>query len=359
MKEGTLAFWPKISVKRYQDLITTFGSVDTALIALPKELEKLPWKSETIFDFLSWKKSAPQTSSIILEQFERENISFVCYGDIEYPLLLKYLTDPPFVLFIRGQLALHKKSLAVVGSRQASEYGINATKKLIPEVAGAGVSIISGLARGIDSAAHEATLKVSGHTVAVLGFGIAQADLKHSKEKEKLAEKIINSGGAVVSEYLPGIPGNNFTFPLRNRIIAGLSNATLVVEARAGSGALITATCTQEDLGRDVMVVPQPIFSLTGIGANNQLKQGAHPVTEPRDILEILKITVKPSPPKPTSNYTPFETSILASLQIEPKDRDSLTRELRIPAAKLGIFLTNLELGGAIILKNTQYYSLL
>ena len=359
MKEGLLAFWPKISVKRYQDLIAAFGSADAAFAAQPKELEKLPWKPETIWDFFSWKKSADQTATQIIEQFERENIFIICYGSNVYPLILKDLTDPPFVLFIRGQLALHKKSLAVVGSRQASEYGINATKKLIPEVAEAGVSIVSGLAKGIDSAAHQAALKVGGHTVAVLGFGIGQADLKHSKEKEKLANTIINSGGAIVSEYLPGTPGNNFTFPLRNRIIAGLSTATLIIEARQGSGSLITATCAEEDLGRDVMVVPQPIFSSTGIGANNRIKEGAHLVTEPRDILEILKITSQPSRPKSAPNYTPEETLILASLQIEPKDRDSLTRELKVPAAKLGIFLTNLELAGAIILKNTQYYSLL
>ncbi len=355
MKEGTLAFWPKISVKRYTDLITCFGSENNALNAAIADGKKIPWNASVIDDFFTWRASASQTVPEIKEQLAKENISVITDGDPQYPPLLKVMEDRPYVLFVRGQLQNLTPSLAVVGSRKASEYGLNVIKKLIPEVVDAGVSIISGLATGIDSAAHQAALKAGGHTVAVLGFGIGQADLGHARSKHALAESIVESGGALVSEYLPGTPGNTFTFPLRNRIIAGLSKATLIIEARAGSGSLITADCSQQ-VGREIMVVPQPIFSLSGIGANDKIKEGAHPVTSAQDILEILKISQPKKSTVTTPEYNPLETAILALLLVCPQDRDQLARELALNPVTLGAVLTNLELNGAIYLKNNHYY---
>ncbi len=352
MKEGLLALWPRLSVPRYRDLKNCFGTVQTALQANYHDLCTLPWAPELIFDFNQWKNNQAEHERI-LAQFEQENISILTCEDKDYPPLLSHVHDPPFALFVKGTLINHQPHLAVVGSRKATEYGRNVVQAIIPELAKAGFSIVSGLATGIDCAAHEAALKGQGHTVAVLGFGISQADL--SRPKRLLADKILAAGGAIVSEYVPGTLGSHFTFPLRNRIIAGLCQGTLVIEAKAESGALITANYASDN-GREVMITPHSIFSTTSEGIHNLFKTGAHPVTSATDILEVYGFET--NKPVKAENLTGADKEIIALIRTEPLDRDSLARSLKIPIYKLATLLTNLEIQGMIRVKNNQYYAL-
>jgi len=209
--------------------------------------------------------------------------------DKNYPGLLKEIYDPPEKLYVEGNLSPEEKyPLAVVGTRRPSEYGKRVATELVKNLARLGLTIISGLALGIDGLAHEAALKVGGRTIAVLGSGI---DIIYPASHKKLAEDIIKSGGVIVSEYPPGTSPSKLTFPARNRIIAGLSLGTLVIEAPERSGAMITARFALEQ-GRDVFAVPGSISNLNSAGCNKLIKMGAKPVTRSEDVLESLGIDI-------------------------------------------------------------------
>ncbi len=356
--EQLFAFWPKATFAHYQQLINLCGNLETAFKASEKQLLELKWQGQVLPSFLEWRANAKQIATNWQEKFAREKITFTVYGSSDFPHN-KFIgmKDPPYVLFIRGNPRFNSPSLAVVGSRNCTEYGIKATNYLIPDLAASGISIVSGLAGGIDSTAHIAALKARGHTVAILGHGIGWNDLGYNSERRHLGEKIIEHGGAIISEYLPGIPGGNFTFPKRNRIIAALTDATLITEAAEGSGSLITAECAHV-LHRDVLIVPQDIFSITGKGANAQLKEAAHPVTCSQDIFELFGITPKKRRTAPSPILSNDQSIIFNLLQIEPQGRDSLARELSLAPASLGVTLTTMELAGLIEAKNGRYYAL-
>lgn len=354
MKEGTLAFWPKITVIRYLELHQRFQSTEAILSASEKELAQLPWRPELLAHFIAWQKSVKTTAAKLWEQCSLEKISVRLFTDPEYPRLLKEIHDPPVALFIKGTLPSHQPALAVVGSRATTEYGRKAVAEIVPLVASAGISIVSGLATGIDTLAHQAALQSNGHTVAVLGFGISNNDLKHSQSKQQLAQTIIDSGGAVISEYVPGTRGTEFTFPKRNRIIAGLCHGTLIVEAKADSGALITADCARQ-ANREIMVIPHSIFSTTSAGINVLLKEGAHPITQPEDIAQLYGITPTPRT-RSTTPINPEEQQIISELKTQPRSRDELARISAMSISKLATLLTNLEIQGIIEVKNNYYH---
>ncbi len=207
----------------------------------------------------------------------------ITIADTRYPPILKQIADPPQHLFLRGELIASAICIAVVGPRQHSAYGAKVTEKLVYAIAKAGVTIVSGLARGIDGIAHQAALQAKGKTVAVLGSGCDDESI-YPKEHVPLAHSILSSGGALISEYQPGSSPTKLTFPARNRIIAGMAKATLVIEAAQRSGSLITARCAL-DYDRDVLAVPQNIDSPTARGVNELIRMGAYPVTSPRDVL--------------------------------------------------------------------------
>lgn len=356
-QEQLFAFWPKATFAHYKQLLTLCGNLDHAFTATEKQLLKLKWQGHVLPSFLSWRKNAKDIASKWQEKFSKEHISFVVYGEENYPskLFTDNMYDPPYALFIRGTAHFSSLALAVVGSRKCTSYGLGAVKELIPEVAKNGVSIISGLAKGIDSAAHRAALDAGGYTIAVLGHGLAWTDFGQEESRIQLGKEIIESGGAIISEYLPGTLGAHYTFPKRNRIIAGLCKGTLLVEAKMGSGALITMQCARE-YHREIMVVPHNIFSTTGEGTIDQLKQGAHPVTRSTDIFEILKINPKKQR-QPKSKDNSLENIILQALYIEPKNRDILARELNTTPTALAVLLTTLELSGLVEAKNGLYYA--
>lgn len=210
----------------------------------------------------------------------------------EFPALLPEIPDAPQSLYIRGELSpKENKLLAVVGSRRMSQYGKDACEHLIQGLAGYPISIISGLALGIDAAAHQAALTLGLHTIAVPGSGIDDASI-YPRSNQGLAHNILEAGGALLSEELPGTKSAPYMFPKRNRIMAGMSHAVLVIEAREKSGTLITAKLTAE-YNRELLIVSHSIFSEGGEGGHIFLRLGATPVRNVQDILETLGLDEK------------------------------------------------------------------
>jgi DNA processing protein len=235
--------------------------------------------------------------------------------------------------------------VAIVGARACSGYGRSVARMLASEAAAAGVVVVSGLARGIDGEAHRGTLAAGGSTVAVLGCGI---DRDYPAAHAELARSIVAAGGLVVSEYEPGVEPAPWRFPARNRIIAGLARATVVVEARERSGALITADFALED-GREVLAVPGEITSALSAGANALLRQGATPVTCAADVLEAVGVEAKPS--TPTIPDVPGAAAVVEALARAASTPDELVRATSLPAGEVAAVLVELELAGVVLVE--------
>ena len=267
-----------------------------------------------------------------------------------YPPGLRALPDPPPLLLVRGEIAdLKARAVALVGARAATRYGRGVAGELAAALAAAGIVVVSGLAWGIDSAAHRGALAGAGRTVAILGCG---PDRIYPPEHRELADQVAGAG-AVVSELSPGRPPAAAHFPLRNRLISGLVEAVVVVEARPRSGSLITARHAL-DQGREVLVVPGPIDSPQAAGSNALLRDGARPVLEPRDVFEALASPFAGAPdPGPieadepgAGPSAPDAGRIYAALRAESCDRDALGRQLEWPPGRLALGLMELEMEG-------------
>lgn len=274
----------------------------------------------------------------------------------EYPPLLYEIPEPPKELFVRGVLPLRgTKCLAVVGSRNYSNYGKQVVEYLLEGLRGYDIAIVSGLALGIDALAHETALRVGLHTLAIPGSGLHD-EVLYPRKHVALAHRILEAGGGLLSEYEPYFYATRWSFPERNRIMAGISHATLVVEASEKSGTLITARLTA-DYNRELLVVPGNIFSENSKGPHQFLKLGAIPITTPEDILEALaietnletKVQIIPS----TTSST--EEVVLGALTT-PTDRDSLIRALNMPAHEANSLLMSMELNGLIQESNGVFY---
>lgn len=264
--------------------------------------------------------------------------------DRAYPALLAAIHDPPASLWIRGDAEpslLGELAVAVVGARSCSSYGRAVARSLSRELSAAGAVVVSGLARGIDGEAHRGALDGSGRTIAVLGCGI---DRDYPAAHAELARRIVASGGLVVSEYEPGVEPAPWRFPARNRVIAGLARLTIVVEARARSGALITADMALEQ-GREVMAVPGEITSALSEGTNGLLRQGAAPITCVADALHALGL--EPAVSEPAA-VDPVAAALLAALADGPRTADELTTLTRMDAGAVAAGLTSLELEGRV-----------
>ena len=262
--------------------------------------------------------------------------------EARYPQLLAQLHDPPRQLHVRGDPeVLAQPSVAVVGARSCSPYGAQVAHDLARALTGAGVVVVSGLARGIDGEAHRGALEAGGATVAVLGCGI---DRDYPRSHAELAGRIRQSG-AVVSEYPPGVEPAPWRFPARNRIIAGLCLATVVVEARERSGALITADFALE-LGRDVFAVPGEITAALSAGTNDLLRQGAAPLLSAHDVLFALGLdALVPSRMRKVSEGA---TAVLELLADGARGADELARLGRLQTAEVATALVELELAGLV-----------
>ena len=223
---------------------------------------------------------------MITKNQKKSRVYKINITDKNYPELLKEIYDAPKELYVEGNLLVKEKyPLAVVGTRRVSKYGINTTINLVENLTKNGLTIISGLALGVDGLAHQTCIDNGGKTIAVLGCG---PDIIYPPSHRQLTQDIIDSGGAIVSEYPPGTRPSKLTFPKRNRIISGLSLGVLVIEAPERSGALITARTALEQ-GREVFAVPGSINNPNSQGTNKLIKMGAYPVTAAEDVLNILK----------------------------------------------------------------------
>ena len=345
-KEVLFSFFPKSTNKRYAELLNTFSSLEYAWHATKAELKQTKWKQELINEFFFWKKdfNEEKTEAMLVQQ----EISYILRNDPDYPELLQDIYDPPFCLFIRGSLQKCTIPLAVVGPRKNTQYGKHITTELVKPLAEAGVSIVSGLAYGIDAIAHTAALAAKGNTIAVLGGGIDKYHITPAAHTD-LAERIIENGGAIISEFPPGTIPSKFTFPRRNRIVAGMSFATLVIEAAEKSGALITAQCAI-DAHRDVFAVPQNINSPNSIGVHKLIQSGAHLVTQATDILEILEVEARTQhkESKAIIPDSPAEAAILQYITHEPIHIDMLTKQTNMPSAEITGTLTVMEMKGMV-----------
>ena len=271
---------------------------------------------------------------------EAQTTEAVTLLDEAYPPLLREIADPPFCFFARGDVALLRRPLfAVVGTRRPSPYGVNAARMFARELTRAGLVVTSGLARGIDAAAHDESLLAGGSTVAVLGTGL---DVIYPREHKRLTERI-SENGCVVTEYPPGTQPRAMNFPTRNRIIAGLSVGTLVVEATDRSGSLITARLAAEQ-GRDVFAVPGSVFSRVSDGPHALIQSGAKLVRGASDILEELGWEVTPR-----CEIDARHSPLVALLSYEdPRHVDELSVRSGLPHNELAAMLLELELGGIV-----------
>lgn len=278
------------------------------------------------------------------ERLRVAGIRWVARTDPQFPLLLRSIHDPPPGLFVRGGAdleLLRRPAVAIVGARSCSPYGAQVARLFGRELAAAGLVIVSGLARGIDGEAHRGALEAGGATVGVLGCGV---DRDYPAAHAALASRIRETG-LVVAEYPPGVEPAPWRFPARNRIIAGLSAATVVVEARERSGALITADLALEE-GREVFAVPGEITSALSAGTNDLLRLGATPLTSSKDVLDLFGLEAGAAQEPELSAES---AALLARVRDGPAGADELVRATGFDAGAVATALTELELAGLVV----------
>jgi len=281
-----------------------------------------------------------------LAKVKKLGLDILILPDENYPKLLKETSDPPGILYLKGKILPQDEiALAVVGSRKYSDYGLRATEKIVWQLAKNKLTIVSGLALGIDALAHQAALEADGRTIAVLGCGLDQI---YPVSNIRLADKILKLDGAILSEFPVGMPALRYNFPIRNRIIAGMSLGTLVVEGAIESGSLITAQAAIE-YNREVFAVPGSIFSETSEGPNRLIQMGAKMVTSAKDILTELNIEEKASHHQVLQVIPDTkEEEILLKLLSKPIIVDKLIYESKMDSALVNSTLVMLEMKGMI-----------
>jgi DNA processing protein len=348
MQPETLLKWSWMNVltkKRWDALLARFGSLDAAMDNVsPELLKELGCREDTILGALNrLEEFDPQA---YLKELEKRGVSMLDIDDEDYPAALRTIADPPVFLYWRGDLSiLNQPCLGMVGSREMTEYGKRVTAEFTPAVVAAGMVTVSGLAEGIDGEVARETLAAGGKTVAVLGHGLATI---FPAAHAKLADKIVQSGGLILSEYALDVRSDRYTFPARNRIIAGLSAGTVVLQATEDSGSLITAELALE-YNRDVFAVPGQIFDPSYAGCHKFIASGqAKLVTSAAGVLAELGVVHVPAKEAaPFTADTPEEAAIVAALTTMPQPVDDLVVRAKLDAAVLNATLTILEIKGA------------
>lgn len=334
---------PGIGPIRYQKLLKQFGSPSQILRAKPIELAalKIPNKSINALQNPDWQQIEKD-----LRWQEQKNCYVISRADPHYPALLNEIPDPPPLLFFRGRLdVLHLPQIAIVGSRNASQSGLNNARRFASDLCQSGLSITSGLALGIDASAHLGALDSQGPTLAVMGTG---PDSVYPRRHKTLAQNICEHGG-LISEFPPGTQPLAENFPRRNRIISGLSLGTLVIEATPKSGSLITAHLAT-DQGREVFAVPGSIHNPTSRGCHMLIRQGAKLVESIQDILEELPIEIRTSlPVSNEKNDTNIKhdantLKLLSVLDYDPLSIDTLIKTSQLTPEAVSSILLTLEL---------------
>jgi len=333
-----------IGAVRFKALLDYFGDAAVAWQAPYDGLKAAGLPPKVIDHFLQVRKG--MNPDLALEKIISQDIRVFTWNDEKYPRLLKQIDQPPPVIYVKGDLlAQDDWAAAIVGTRRVTAYGRQVAAELGRFLAQHGVTVVSGLARGVDSLAHSAAVAAGGRTIAVLGSGVDQI---YPPENRGLAEKIIQQG-AVISDYPPGTPPESANFPPRNRIISGLSQATVVVEAGEESGALITSTFAA-DQGRDVFALPGSIYAPQSKGTNRLIQQGARPLLDFNEILEALNMSRAPQQQslRLAIPANEVEADLLAALGSEPVHIDEIGQQSGLPMNKVSAALAMMELKGMV-----------
>ncbi|MFQ6102038.1 MAG: DNA-processing protein DprA [Anaerolineae bacterium] len=329
---------------RLRALIDYFGDIERAWHAPSGELRRAGLDRRSLENLLAARAALDLDQE--LERIGATGAQVFTWESPDYPRLLREIPDPPPVLYVKGTITEEDAwAVAVVGTRRASAYGREVTRQLVKALARSGITIVSGLARGIDAEAHRAALEAGGRTIAALGCGI---DRVYPPEHRKLAQEIV-AHGALVGDYPLGTPPEGSNFPPRNRIISGLSLGVLITEAGIRSGALITADYAAEQ-GRDVFAVPGSILMRGSAGTNALIRDGAKVVLGPEDILEELNLTMVAEQVEARQVLPADETeaALLAHLSAEPTHVDELQQQVGLPIAQVTSTLALMELKGIV-----------
>ncbi|MFC2065990.1 DNA-processing protein DprA [Chloroflexota bacterium] len=360
MSNKDIKYWvgfsiiPRIGRVKLAQLETYFGNLENAWKAAPAELKHAGLDRGAVNAITSWRpKISPEEE---MEKLDRYGAKAFNCNDPSYPSRLKEIYDYPPVLYVRGSLLPEDEwCLAVVGTRRASVYGKQVTEELVTDLAQSNITIVSGLAKGIDSIAHQSALSAGGRSIAVFACGL---DIVYPGENAELARRIIQQG-AVVSEYPLGTRPRAENFPRRNRIMSGLSLGVLVIEADEKSGAMITANMALEQ-NREVFAIPGSVLSPVSRGANRLIQEGAKLVRDYTDILEELNLTavahqIEMREVIPSSDT---ESLLLKKLSAEPTHIDEVCRGSGLPASTVSSTLAMMELKGLIKQVGTMNYVL-
>lgn len=329
---------------RTRALLDAFGDMESAWHAPAAELERAGLDRRTVANVLAARESLDLDREAA--KLEGAGARLVTWDSADYPPRLLQIADPPPALYVRGEVsAADLFAVAIVGTRLPTAYGREVARSLASDLARNGVTVVSGLARGIDLQAHEAALEAGGRTLAVLGCGV---DVIYPPEARALAGEIV-ARGALLSDYPLGTQPEARNFPPRNRIISGMSLGTVVVEAGLDSGALITAAFALEQ-GRDVFAVPGGIYSKSSLGPNRLIQQGAKLVLRAEDVLEELQIQHAAQEQQTREQLPEDETErdLYAALSQEPRHVDELSHVLQMPVPSVTATLTLMELKGFV-----------
>ena len=343
-----------IGAVRLQRLLEYFGDLETAWNASPETLCEAGLSQRIVANFVQLRKDVDLAD--VLQAIQAQGIRVLTWDDEDYPARLKALDTAPPMLFLRGELIPEDEwAVAIVGTRRITAYGRQVTESIVRTLVRNGVTIISGLARGVDGIAHKAALDAGGRTIAVLGSGV---DRIYPPEHRGLAEQIAQNG-AILSDYSVGTHPDARNFPPRNRIIAGLSMATVVVEAGRKSGALITAEFAAEQ-GREVFAVPGNVLAPQSKGTNWLIQQGAHPLLDPEEILQTLDLTMI-SAHRQARTVLPAdatEAQLFAVLDHSPVHVDEIRSRTNLPIEQVTAALAMMELKGMVRqVSGMRYYA--
>lgn len=333
-----------IGAVRFKTLLDAFGSAEIAWNASSEALLGAGLSQKIIESFQRLHKDV--SLETVWERIQSAGVQVLTWEDEAYPRHLKEIDQPPPVLYMRGSLLPEDEwAVAIVGTRKVTAYGRQVAEDIATVLAHSGVTIVSGMARGIDSVAHQAALNAGGRTLAVLGSGVDQV---YPPENRKLAAQIMEHG-ALLSDYALGTQPDGVNFPPRNRIISGLSLATVIVEAGETSGALITASFAAEQ-GRDVFAVPGNITAPQSLGTNRLIRDGAQPLLSPQDVLEALNLTMvtEHQVARVALPTDPVEAHLYKLLSQQPMHVDEIRQQAGMPIETVTATLAMMELKGMV-----------
>lgn len=341
-----------IGAVRFRALLDTFGDAQTAWQASAEDLRQAGLSQKIVDNLLQLRNQVSLEQ--VWERIQLHKVSILTWDDEGYPRRLKEIDQPPPVLYVRGTLeAGDDWAVAVVGTRHVTAYGRQVADEVSGTLARSGVTVVSGMARGVDTVAHQAALNAGGRTIAVLGCGV---DVVYPPENRRLAAQIVEHGG-LISDYPLGMAPEGQNFPPRNRIISGISQAVIIVEAGVTSGSLITASFAVEQ-GRDVFAVPGSILAPQCQGTNRLIRDGAAPLLSPQDVLEALNLEMvtEHRAARVALPTEPLELQLYQVLGQEPMHVDDIRNKADLPIERVSATLALMELKGTVRQLGGMFY---